>query len=581
MIELMRKAYNNNTAAGPDELTPDMILYAHHSIWEVLFEMLNMISKTSHTPRQWGDMRMIAHKNGRDPSKIYKGYRPIMIGSLLLKATETVIKRRLESHLNAKNIHDASMAYRKGYGHDMARYTIQNTILAAREEAERKNKTKPKLHILCIDIEHAFNGTWKKLVQRRMWEKHKVTGNLWKIAKNLSSNIKFTVDIHGNKTKYIIQEKGYPQGPTLSPIYYNISTDPILHELSEAGAGITIDGKHILGANWSDDMAIVVEEKNIQKVLDKLTKLFTKYKKKTNADKVHIIPMCRGWEARIKQKRQPPKNEREKNEKINTIYKLSGNTVHAKKHEIMLGFTLEPKIQGSMKQIKKAITKGHTAAAKIETMRLQRGGCKALDLTLEIAESMVHSSMATNLTPVQMTREIKGKQNTKWYEYPRRVIARVIRNSTGASPRTSAWGLIAETKAKSTDESIIAAKMRLHDRLLLMDSESYPHQIALIRLTNTDKKGIHYETKQLWEEAGDEEGWTRIQSKRRKEEIKEAAKNIAHKRMMTWIDEEGKHNGNYQRLWTNKKAAHLKYGNKREIGIMIYSKTRSPNTQGK
>ena len=129
-----------------------------------------------------------------------------------------------------------------------------------------------------------------------------------------------------------------------------------------------------------------------------------------------------------------------------------------------------------------------------------------MDLTLEIAESLVHSSLETNLTPVQMTRNIRGKQNTKWYDYPRRVLARVLRNTTGASPRTSAWGLILETDAKSTDESIAGAKMRFHDRILLMEEGSYPQKLAKTRLTYEDRLGIHYEVKKLWEEAGNREG---------------------------------------------------------------------------
>jgi hypothetical protein len=89
MFQYFRRAYTNRTSPGPDGLTPDLILYAHNIIGPCLLELLNMIAETGHTPLSWREMKIVlTQKDGRDPQNLRKSYRPICVGSLMMKATE-------------------------------------------------------------------------------------------------------------------------------------------------------------------------------------------------------------------------------------------------------------------------------------------------------------------------------------------------------------------------------------------------------------------------------------------------------------------------------------------------------------
>ncbi len=99
MMKYFRRAYTNRTSAGPDELSPDLILFADGTITDCLMEILNMTAGCGSTPPSWRKMNIVlAHKDGRDPQNIRKIYSPICVGSLMMKATESV----LATIINAK-----------------------------------------------------------------------------------------------------------------------------------------------------------------------------------------------------------------------------------------------------------------------------------------------------------------------------------------------------------------------------------------------------------------------------------------------------------------------------------------------
>ena len=68
MLNYFRRAYVGRTAAGPDGVTPDLIIFADKTIKDCLLRLLELIGDTGRTPRCWRNMRIVlAHKEGRDP----------------------------------------------------------------------------------------------------------------------------------------------------------------------------------------------------------------------------------------------------------------------------------------------------------------------------------------------------------------------------------------------------------------------------------------------------------------------------------------------------------------------------------
>jgi hypothetical protein len=135
------------------------------------------------------------------------------------------------------------MAYRKGVGHDMALFAATEAALHAKFKPKGK---KPRLYAVCIDIEQAFNGTWRELVETLEWKRFDIKGTLWSVSRSISGDMKYRVQIHGNMTEEFTQKRGYGQGPGSSPTKYNISMEPLLHALEDAGAGVSVGGENVL-----------------------------------------------------------------------------------------------------------------------------------------------------------------------------------------------------------------------------------------------------------------------------------------------------------------------------------------------
>ena len=178
------------------------------------------------------------------------------------------------------------MAYQKNIGHEMAVYNIKGAILH-----EKHRNPDARIVGVGVDIEHAFNGTWKELVLAKAKDTHKIQNTIWNISRHMLNTVTYQVDVHGHLTDQQAQQTGMAQGPTMSPTYFNISMSPLLEELDDGTIGIQIGDRKILGAAWSDDLILLTTEDKLQQTLDKVHATMKKYKKMTNKDKVYIVPM--------------------------------------------------------------------------------------------------------------------------------------------------------------------------------------------------------------------------------------------------------------------------------------------------
>jgi hypothetical protein len=224
MVKYLRRTYTKRTAQGPDDITPDLILFADGIIVDCLLAILQLMSEAASSPDSWRRMLIVlVQKEGRDPQNLRTGYRPICVGSILMKAAEQAALNWTRSKLELKPHHTAIMAYKKGTGHDMAVFTVTATILHVKFEAKKKGDKEPRLWIIGTDVENAFNGTWRELVEWTEWKKHQMQGTMWSLIKNLTGNMTYTVKVHGQETRTFTQRKGWdkdryaPQTSTTPP----------------------------------------------------------------------------------------------------------------------------------------------------------------------------------------------------------------------------------------------------------------------------------------------------------------------------------------------------------------------------
>jgi hypothetical protein len=176
MMKYLRRAYTRKTAPGPDDITPDLIIYADEIIVDCLKALLLLMAEAASSPDSWRKMLIVmAQKPGKDPQDIRKGYRPICVGSILMKAAEQVAHEWTRTRLLKKPHHPAIMAYQRGTGHDMA---VTAAMLHVKYEAKERNDPVPRMWLIGTDVEHAVNGTWRELVEWTEWEDHHMRGTM-------------------------------------------------------------------------------------------------------------------------------------------------------------------------------------------------------------------------------------------------------------------------------------------------------------------------------------------------------------------------------------------------------------------
>jgi hypothetical protein len=237
------------------------------------------------------------------------------------------------------------------------------------------------------------------------------------IIKSLTGNMTYTVKVHGPETKTFTQLKGLGQGPVCSPNKYNTSMEPLLKELEAAGAGVQVEGKLIMGVEWSDDLYTIVQQDNLEPVLRCIERASKTFRKNRQAKKGFAMPMCR------KQVNTPrPKPQ------------LDGKDIPTVKTQKILGFTLVPSVHGTQGCLHKHRSKTGIAIAKLESLNIHNGSSVRPLQTKEYYQSTVMAVMKANLAPHQLVT-ING--DLQGYEVARQMTAKVLRRMLGASGRTS------------------------------------------------------------------------------------------------------------------------------------------------
>ena len=99
------------------------------------------------------------------------------------------------------------------------------------------------------------------------------------------------------------------------------------------------------------------------------------------------------------------------------------------------------------------------------------------------------------------------------------------------------------------------------------------------------RRGLCYEAKELWEEAGEPSEWNRHPTgtrEQKKEHIRRAAKAITAKRRKNWLRDESGRNGDYHKLMPEKgkPAEHTNWGTKEQIGLMATTRAAACALRG-
>lgn len=244
-----------NSSPGPDGIYAVMLKQINYQQLEALTFFFNRIWQEGCFPSSWREAFILPiHKPNKDKA-LPASYRPISLTSVLCKAMEKIVVKRLHHFLETKHLLDP---YQCGFR--PARSTQDNLIYLQEEINLGFHR---KCHTTCVffDIEKAFDRLLPSTILKSLQEMN-IAGNITKFVFNFLSNRTFCVRIGQILSAPKLQETGTPQGSVLSPLLFILALNSITKAIQHPI-------QHLL---YADDLVIFLQHANSKNATHQLQK---------------------------------------------------------------------------------------------------------------------------------------------------------------------------------------------------------------------------------------------------------------------------------------------------------------------
>ncbi len=155
-VRRARDGLNPHKGAGPDGLFPKVLRVLNSHSAPVLAQMFNLSLQTAQVPEDW--RRAIVTLVAKPSRTTYpRQFRPISLTSVVCKILETILKKKLQSHLS-----QLSLLTKRQHGFLPRRSTVAN-LLSAEETVTRWLDEGNTVKIVYLDFEKAFDSVNHRL----------------------------------------------------------------------------------------------------------------------------------------------------------------------------------------------------------------------------------------------------------------------------------------------------------------------------------------------------------------------------------------------------------------------------------
>ena len=222
-MDEFNQALNNtkNTAAGPDEISIQLIKQLAPEAKCFLLKLFNDIWTNGSFPTQWRDAIIIPiPKPDKDPQNPIN-YRPISLTSSICKLMERMVSSRLTWILENREIFaEEQFGFRKHHS------TI-DALTHLEHDIQQAFSRKEMVGAVFFDLEKAYDSTWRWNVLNQL-KNIGLRGSLPLFIKNLLSNRTFKVRVGTSLSGTHSQMEGVPQGSVLSVLCFALAVNEVI-----------------------------------------------------------------------------------------------------------------------------------------------------------------------------------------------------------------------------------------------------------------------------------------------------------------------------------------------------------------
>ena len=245
------KQLKQNKACGPDQLPNEIFIQGGRSMEQILCRIFNEIYADENIPDEWKNLEIITLYKGKGDRELMQNRRGITLSSNVEKLFERVLNNRLVKILE----------FSEGQAGGRKQRSTVDQLFILKSLINEAKINKKRLYITFIDVEKAYDKTWKELIMYILWEKN-VTGKLWRIIKKLNEDLTSQCKStnFGISEKFIITSS-LRQGGVLSVTEFAKMMDTLNELLMSKNYGVQYGNEKIPSLLLVDDVAILSETK--------------------------------------------------------------------------------------------------------------------------------------------------------------------------------------------------------------------------------------------------------------------------------------------------------------------------------
>ena len=234
------------------------------------------------TPDAWKKGLVTSLYKGKGDREVLSNHRGITVGSAIGSIMEDIIDKRIVNTVNFTQAQGGGRAGASTYDH----------IFVLRGIIKISLHQKRKTFLTFYDVKKAFDNVDNNDMLKVMWD-YGLRGRVWRILKDLSSNLKASIKTRHGETEEINMEIGGKQGSKLTCRMFSKLMDLISEYIKDNNLGIKITEELMIGVLlWVDDVITCVEgEANLNKILEILDNFAKDHKLKWGIEKCKVMPI--------------------------------------------------------------------------------------------------------------------------------------------------------------------------------------------------------------------------------------------------------------------------------------------------
>jgi len=270
-------------APGKDAVVSEHILFGGPTLLFYLELLFNAMLENQYTPSILRIGLVVPILKEGKPKDLPGSYRPITLLSVIYKMFETILKSRIDDHIDSKMLfpNPQQNGYQKHLGSITASFNLQETIWHNRELGS-------DTFVAMMDAASAFDGVWHTGLFLKMLNINiKGKALVWLI--NTYENMTSAVLVNGVESPSFPVRQGVRQGSVLSSWCYALYINELLDMLCNSNLGTVIGSIPCCSPTLADDLSLVANSiLNLKSLLDIVTAYANKWRYKFNQEKCSL-----------------------------------------------------------------------------------------------------------------------------------------------------------------------------------------------------------------------------------------------------------------------------------------------------